>query len=92
MARVGGVRLETVGIHPGLSPGRGQLILQKAYGAGKEELRERRVEGPGLVRRAAQNGPKRVANGAFLGEIHDVKCTSGVVQLAWPDTKAVLTA
>ena len=40
----------------------------------------------------ARMGRRRVANGALVGEIHDVERTSGVVQLARPDAEAMLAA
>ena len=92
MARGPGVRFSAVGIRPGLSPRGGHLILLKTRRAGKEELRERRVEDRHLVQRAGENGAKSVANGALVGEIHDVERTSGVVQFAGPDAEAVVTA
>jgi hypothetical protein len=92
MARGPGVRFPAVGIRPGLSPRGGHLILPKTFRAWKEELRERRVENRYLVKRAGKNGAKSVANGALVGEIHDVKRTSGVVQFAGPVAEAVVTA
>ena len=77
---------------PGLSPRGGQLILRNTRRSGKEEPRERRVEDRDVVQRAGENGPKGVANGALVGEIHDVERTSGVVQLARPDAKAMVAA
>ena len=87
-----GVRCAAVGVRPGLSPRGRHLILPNTGGAGKEELRERRVEDRDLVQRAAENGPEGVANRALVGEIDDVERTSGVVQLARPDAKAMVAA
>ena len=92
MARVPEVGFAAVGARPELAPRRGQLILPKTLGAGKEELRERGVECRDLVQRAAEDGPKGVANNGFVGEIHDVERTGGVVQLARPDAEAMVAA
>jgi hypothetical protein len=87
-----GVRFPAAGIRPGLPPRGGHLILPQTLRDGKEELGERRVENRHLVQRAGKNGAKSVANGALVGEIHDVERTSGVVQFAGPDAEAVVTA
>ena len=91
-ARAGGAVARPSASVPGSRRVEGISIVPNTGGAGKEELRERRVEDRDLVQRAAENGPKGVANRALVGEIHDVERTRGVVQLARPDVKAMVAA
>ena len=91
-ARARGVGFAAVCAGLRLPPRGGHLILWNARGAGKEELRERRVEGRDVVQRARKDRPKRVADDALVGEIHDVERASGVVQLAGPDAEAMLAS
>ena len=92
MARGPGVRFPAAGIRPGLSPRGGHLILPKTLRAGKEELRERRVEDRDVVQGAGENRPKGVANGALVGKIDDVERTGSIVQFARADVKAMSAA
>ena len=84
--------LAPVGVRSGLAAGGRHLVPRHAGRAREKEIGKRLVEHRHVVARAAQNGPKGVANRALVGQIHDLERARRVVQLTRTDAETVIAA
>ncbi len=82
--------LAAVGVRRGLAACRRDLVLTNTGRAGKHEISKRLVEDRRVAACAAQNGPKGVANGVLVGQIHDLERARRVVQLARADAETMI--